>query len=74
MLFERQVIQAGPGDTALFSEASRCLNRQLGTQRMMGFRGKAVSRQAHPARVCVPLLEHLLDSIASGRVEHGHFL
>ena len=30
-------------------------NCQLGTQRMMGVRGKAVSRQAHPARVYVPL-------------------
>ena len=39
----------------MFSEASRCLNCQLGTQRMMDVRGKAVSRQAHPARVCVPL-------------------
>ena len=54
-MFWYQVIQAGPGDTALFSEASRCLNCQLGTQRMMGVRWKAVSRQAHPARVCVPL-------------------
>ena len=38
----------------MFSGASRCLNCQLGTQRMMGVRGKAVSRQAHPARVRVP--------------------
>jgi len=51
----QQVIQAGPGDTALFSGASRCLNCQLDTQRPMGLREKAVSRQAHPARVYVPL-------------------
>ena len=50
-----QVTQAGPGDTSLFSEASGCLNCQLGTQLMMGVGGKAVSRQAHPARVCVSL-------------------
>jgi len=42
------VIQAGPGDTALSSEASRCLNCQLGTQRMMGVRGESGKQAGTP--------------------------
>jgi len=51
----RQVIQAGLGDTALFSVTSSCHNCQLSTQRVMGSRGKALSRQARPRGHAHPL-------------------
>jgi len=54
-VFAQQVIQAGLGDTALFSVTSSCHNCQLSTQRVMGARGKAVSRQARPRGHAHPL-------------------
>jgi len=44
LLYVPQVIQAGLGDTELFSATSSCHNCQLSTQRVMGARGKAVSK------------------------------
>jgi len=49
------VIQAGLGDAELFSVTSSCHNCQLSTQRVMGARGKAVSRQARPREKKVEL-------------------
>ena len=68
-----QVIQAGLGDKALLSVTSSCHNYQLSTQRVMGVRGKAASRQARPRGHALPTSSRRVEKkkLSCLSISHG---